>query len=236
MTARERQGILPHESALEKDVEVGNLGTGDGTSATSVTPPLTRDGEREGGQTEDAPATTTQENRNGVAEAAAESGSPEDGRSKAQTLVIVSALLAALFLSALDITIVTVAIPSISEQFHSTVGYTWIGSAYILACAASAPTWGKISDIWGRKPILLLAVGIFWVGSLISGVAVNMNMVIVGRTIQGIGSGGILILVNVCISDLFSMRNRGESPARASTATLGVAHIMVAPHSGSKGY
>lgn len=134
---------------------------------------------------------------------------PEETRTQLETTLIVVALASALFLAALDVTIVTVAIPTIAEQFNSTAGYTWIGSAYLLANAAAAPVWGKISDIWGRKPILLCAVAVFWIGSLLSAVSVSMAMLIVARAIQGIGGGGIIILVNICISDLFSMRRRG---------------------------
>lgn len=134
---------------------------------------------------------------------------PEDQRSKVQTFVIVAALCTAVFLAALDVTITTVAIPTISGDFHSNAGYTWIGSAYLLANAAAAPSWGKMSDIFGRKPVLLSAVGVFWIGSLICGLSVNMGMLIVGRAVQGIGGGGTLILVNICISDMFSVRKRG---------------------------
>lgn len=135
---------------------------------------------------------------------------PEDKRTTLQTTLIMISLCLSVFLAALDVTIVTVAVPRISSDFDSTAGYTWVGSAYLLANAAAAPSWGKISDIWGRKPVLLTAVGVFWVGSLLAGVSVNMGMLIVGRAIQGIGGGGILILVNICISDLFSMRKRGQ--------------------------
>lgn len=134
---------------------------------------------------------------------------PEETRTRLQTTLIVAALMAALFLAALDVTIVTTAIPTIAEEFNSTAGYTWIGSAYLLANAAASPVWGKISDIFGRKPILLCAVGVFWVGSLLSAVSVDMTMLIAARAIQGIGSGGIVILVNICVSDLFSLRRRG---------------------------
>jgi hypothetical protein len=135
---------------------------------------------------------------------------PEETRTALQTTVIILALASALFLGALDMTIVTVAVPTISEEFHNTAGYTWIGSAYMLAAASTCPMWGKISDIWGRKPVILIAVAVFWIGSLLAAVSVNMAMLIVARVIQGVGGGGIMILVNVCISDLFSMRKRGE--------------------------
>ena len=135
---------------------------------------------------------------------------PEEGRTRLQTTLIIAALASGMFLAALDVTIVTVAIPTIAEEFNSPSGYTWIGSAYLLANAAAAPMWGKISDIWGRKPILLMSVAVFWVGSLLSAVSVNMGMLIASRAIQGVGGGGIMILVNICISDLFSMRKRGK--------------------------
>ncbi|KAK0730902.1 major facilitator superfamily-domain-containing protein [Lasiosphaeris hirsuta] len=133
----------------------------------------------------------------------------EAERTRLQTALIIGSLASALFLAALDITIVTVAIPTIAQEFHSTAGYTWIGSAYMLASAATAPMWGRISDIWGRKSIMLIAVGIFWIGSLLSAVSRNMGMLIAARALQGVGGGGIIILVNICISDLFSMRRRG---------------------------
>ncbi|KAJ4243690.1 hypothetical protein NW757_011117 [Fusarium falciforme] len=130
-------------------------------------------------------------------------------RSKLENTVITTSLLAALFLSALDVTIVATAIPTISEDLHSSTGYVWIGASYVLANAACAPTWGTLSDIWGRKSILLATLIIFWVGSLLCGAAVNMTMLIVGRAVQGIGGGGVNTLVNICIGDLFSVRERG---------------------------
>ena len=104
-------------------------------------------------------------------------------------------------------TIITTAVPTITARFHSSeADYTWIGSAYLLAAAAATPTWGKFSDIWGRKPILLLANAIFFLGSLIAALSININMLLAGRVIQGTGGGGLIILGNICISDLFSMR------------------------------
>lgn len=81
-----------------------------------------------------------------------------------------------------------------------------MASSYMLANAAAVPLWGKISDIWGRKRILLLANVAFLVGSLICALAINLPMILVGRSIQGVGGGGIIVLVNICVSDLFSVR------------------------------
>ncbi|EEQ88181.2 MFS drug transporter [Blastomyces dermatitidis ER-3] len=136
-------------------------------------------------------------------------GEKEAKMSKSRIAVIMTALCLAVFLAALDMTIITTALPTISEQFKVSQGdYTWIGSAYTLGAAASMPSWGKISDIFGRKPILLLANVVFFVGSLICGLSINIKMLLAGRAVQGIGGGGLLSLVNISIGDLFSMRTR----------------------------
>ncbi|KAF2662752.1 hypothetical protein K491DRAFT_616380 [Lophiostoma macrostomum CBS 122681] len=130
-------------------------------------------------------------------------------RSKAKIALIMLSLCISVLLVALDITIVTTALPTIAERFHSASGYTWVGSAYLIANSAATPIWGKLSDIWGRKPMLLVTNVIFFVGSLLAAVSVNMNMLIAARVVQGIGGGGLIVLVNICISDLFTMRERG---------------------------
>lgn len=137
-------------------------------------------------------------------------GEPQVIRTKLQLTIIMASLCASVFLAALDVTIVTTAVPTISEHFHSSAGYTWIGSAYLLANAASTPSWGKISDIWGRKPIIILAAAVFFLGSALAGASVSIGMLIVARVIQGMGGGGLIILANICIADLFSQRDRGK--------------------------
>ena len=94
--------------------------------------------------------------------------------------------------------------PQLHTQ-HLTKGYR-IGSAYLLASAAAGPIWAKLSDIWGRKPILLFAVAQFFVSSALCAGSRSMTMLIVCRAIQGTAGGGLILLVNICISDLFSMR------------------------------
>lgn len=104
------------------------------------------------------------------------------------------ALCMAVFLAALDVTIVTTALPTITEHFGSASGYTWIGSAFMLANAASIPSWGKVSDIFGRKPMLLLANIIFMIGSLVAALSNSIGMLIAARAVQGLGGGGLVIL------------------------------------------
>jgi EmrB/QacA subfamily drug resistance transporter len=134
---------------------------------------------------------------------------PYNGRSKGKVAVIMLALCMAVFLAALDVTIVTTALPTITEHFGSASGYTWIGSAFLLANAASIPSWGKVSDIFGRKPMLLVANVIFMIGSLVAALSNSIGMLIAARAVQGLGGGGLVILVNITIGDLFSLRTRG---------------------------
>ncbi|KAE8553084.1 hypothetical protein EYB25_004463 [Talaromyces marneffei] len=130
-------------------------------------------------------------------------------RTKLETTLIMSALCVSLFLSALDTTIISTAVPTIVSHFNSSSGYIWVGSAYLLGNAAVVPVWGKLSDIFGRKQALLLTVSIFLFGSLLCAVSQSMSMLIAARAIQGIGGGGNILLPNICVSDLFPLRKRG---------------------------
>ena len=100
------------------------------------------------------------------------------------------------------------AIPTITSDLNSAAGYTWIGGAYLLAKAAAGPIWTKSSDIWGRKPALLLSVIIFAVASVIAALSKDMQMLIAARALQGVAAGSLFQLVSVTISDLFSVRKR----------------------------
>jgi hypothetical protein len=150
-------------------------------------------------------------NKDGATDAPAVPAAHEERpqRSKLQISLIMLSLAVAVLLVALDITIVTTALPTIAEEFNSASGYTWVGSAYLIANSAATPIWGKVSDIFGRKPCLLITNAIFFVGSLIAALSINMNMLIGARVIQGMGGGGLIVLVNIAISDLFAMRDRG---------------------------
>ncbi|KAL8847572.1 MAG: hypothetical protein Q9221_007392 [Calogaya cf. arnoldii] len=129
-------------------------------------------------------------------------------RSRTRIAAILLALSLSLFISALDTTIVATAIPTISADLNSASGYLWIGGAYLLATAAAAPLWAKLSDIWGRKPILLAAVTSFAASSVVCARASSIEMLIIGRAFQGTAGGGLIQLVNIIISDIFSMRQR----------------------------
>ncbi|PKY08035.1 hypothetical protein P168DRAFT_262108 [Aspergillus campestris IBT 28561] len=151
----------------------------------------------------------------GAGEKDAEGAALDRTPSQAQKLgkkniaIVMTALCLALFLAALDMTIVSTALPTMAAHFHaSESGYSWMASSYLLANASCVPLWGKISDIWGRKPILLLANMLFLASSLICALAINLPMILAGRALQGIGGGGIIVLANISVSDLFSVRDR----------------------------
>ncbi|KAF2001532.1 MFS transporter-like protein [Amniculicola lignicola CBS 123094] len=129
-------------------------------------------------------------------------------RSRWRMIAIVVALFLSLFVAALDATIVATAAPTISRDLKSAAGYTWIGGAFLLANAAAGPIWAKLSDIWGRKMIVLLALSCFFASSTVCATAKTMEALIIGRAFQGAAGGGLILLVHVCISDLFSMRQR----------------------------
>lgn len=131
-------------------------------------------------------------------------------RSTSRIALIMLSLCLATFLSALDVSIVTTALPSIAEAFTSSSAYQWIGSAYLLATAAATPVWGKVSDIFGRKPTLIAANVIFLVGSLVAALANSVGMLLAARAVQGLGGGGLLVLCNIVIGDLFSEAERAN--------------------------
>lgn len=129
-------------------------------------------------------------------------------RSSFRIFAIISSLYLSLFIAAVDTTIVTTALPTISAYFSSSTGYTWVGVAYVLADTASGPVWTNFCDIWGRKPILLTSVVLFGVSSLVCALATDMGMLVAGRALQGAAAGGIMLLVIIIISDMFDMRRR----------------------------
>ncbi|HEX5497333.1 MAG TPA: MDR family MFS transporter [Mycobacteriales bacterium] len=124
--------------------------------------------------------------------------------------VVVAGLMLGLGLVALDSTIVATAVPSIVGQLGGFSLFAWVFSAYLLAQTASVPIYGRMSDLYGRKVILLLGVMVFTVGSAAAGAAWNMLALIAFRGLQGLGAGAILSTANTVAGDLFDLRERGR--------------------------
>lgn len=129
-------------------------------------------------------------------------------RSKVQLATVLGALYFSLFLTSLDTTIITTALPTIVSDLGSSNGYIWIGAAYILSSTAVGPIWSNLSDIWGRKPLLLASLAFFTASSVVCARATTIQLLIAGRVLQGIGAGGVILLVSIIISDLFDLRTR----------------------------
>ena len=123
------------------------------------------------------------------------------------SLVILS-MCASLFLSSLELCSVSTALPTIADDLHASQ-FTWVGVAYALSSAVFHPMSGALAQTYGRRPALLLTIGLFALGSGICGAANSMNMLIVGRTIQGLGGGGIHSLTTIILSDLVTLQERG---------------------------
>jgi EmrB/QacA subfamily drug resistance transporter len=131
-------------------------------------------------------------------------------RSHSEIMVIVTALMLAMLLAALDQTIVSTALPKIASDLHGLGKYSWVATAYLLTSAIATPLYGKISDMFGRKKIFQSAIIIFLVGSALCGLSQTINQLIVFRGIQGIGAGGLMTLVFAIIGDIVPPRDRGK--------------------------
>lgn len=139
---------------------------------------------------------------------AAESGkSPLTHR---QILVVFSALMLGMLLAALDQTIVATALPTIVGDLGGLNHLSWVVTAYLLTSTAVTPLYGKISDLFGRKSLFQVAIVLFLVGSMLSGLSQNMGELIAFRAIQGLGGGGLFAMVMAIIGDIVPARDRGK--------------------------
>jgi EmrB/QacA subfamily drug resistance transporter len=135
---------------------------------------------------------------------------PALGLSHRAKLEILGAVLLALFLGALDQTIVGTALPRIVTDLGGNEYYTWVVTIYLLTSTITVPFYGKLSDLYGRKPMMMIGVTIFLIGSALSGLSQNMAMLITFRGIQGIGAGALFPIALAVIGDLYTPAERGR--------------------------
>ncbi|SHE56306.1 drug resistance transporter, EmrB/QacA subfamily [Ferrithrix thermotolerans DSM 19514] len=138
--------------------------------------------------------------------------------------LIFAGLMVAMLLAALDQTIVATALPTIVGDLKGLGRLSWVVTAYLLTSTASAPLYGKISDLYGRKKIFLGAIVVFLTGSALSGLAQSMNELIAFRALQGLGAGGLIVLATTIIGDIVPPRDRGKYQGLFG-AVFGVASV-----------
>ena len=139
---------------------------------------------------------------------------------RAKTVVVI-ALMLGMSLAALDTTIVGTALPSIVGKLGGIALYSWVFSIYLLTSTTTVPIYGKLADLFGRKPIFLFGSALFLLGSILSGAAQSMEQLIIFRAIQGLGAGAVLPIVLTIIGDIFELKER------ARVQGLVVAHMRM---------
>ena len=145
-----------------------------------------------------------------------------DNRTKFEILF---AVLLGLFLTALDQTIVGPVLPHIVTDLKGADLYTWVVTAYLLTSTVTIPVYGKLSDLYGRKPLLMIGIGIFLVGSALSGLSQEMWQLILFRAIQGLGAGALFPISLAVVGDLFTPAERGKYQGLFG-AVFGIAFLV----------
>ncbi|TDD83131.1 DHA2 family efflux MFS transporter permease subunit [Actinomadura rubrisoli] len=138
--------------------------------------------------------------------------------------VILGALMLAMLLAALDQTIVSTALPTIVSDLGGLNHLSWVVTAYLLSSTASTPLWGKLGDQYGRKRLFQASIVIFLIGSALCGIAQSMTELIVFRALQGLGGGGLMVLVVAIVGDVVPPRERGRFQGLFG-AVFGVASV-----------
>ena len=123
---------------------------------------------------------------------------------------VLYAVMIGIFLAALDQTVVGTALPKIITDLGGNDLYTWAFTAYLLTSTISGPLYGKLSDLFGRRPIFLFGIGVFMVGSLLAGLSQEMWQLVAARGVQGLGAGALFPIALAVIGDLFAPSERGR--------------------------
>lgn len=129
---------------------------------------------------------------------------------KQHIMLLFVGLMLSMLLASLNQTVLSTALPTIVGELHGVNDMLWVITAFILASTITMPIYGKLSDVMGRKPLLIAAIVVFMIGSVIGGVASDMSTLITARVIQGLGGGGLLILSQAVIADVVPPRERGK--------------------------
>jgi EmrB/QacA subfamily drug resistance transporter len=127
-----------------------------------------------------------------------------------RVLAVYGAIMLALLLAALDQTIVATALPRIVSDLGGLTSYSWVITSYILAMTVTVPLYGKLGDIYGRRPLYIVAISIFLAGSALCGLAQSLGELVAFRVVQGLGAGGLFALAHATIGVIVPPRDRGR--------------------------
>jgi EmrB/QacA subfamily drug resistance transporter len=130
--------------------------------------------------------------------------------SRNRIILVTIGVMLSLFLASMESTVVATAMPTIIGQLGGLEHYSWVFSAFMLASTTSVPLYGKLSDIYGRRRIYVIAMTLFLIGSVMSGLANNMTQLIFARALQGLGAGGVQPLAFILIGEMFSLQQRAK--------------------------
>ncbi|NQX34631.1 MDR family MFS transporter [Herbiconiux sp. VKM Ac-2851] len=142
-----------------------------------------------------------------------------------QILFIIFGLMAGMFLASLDQTIVGTSMRTIGDDLDGISLQAWVTTGYLILSTISTPLYGKLSDIFGRRPLYIIAIAIFLVGSLLAGLATNMYELAVYRAIQGLGAGGLMSLALTVMGDILAPRERAKYQGYF-LATFGISSVI----------
>ena len=142
-----------------------------------------------------------------------------------QIMLVMYALMAGMFLSALDQTIVGTAIRTIGDELQGLDQQAWVTTAYLIAATVTTPLYGKLSDLFGRRPLFILSISIFVLGSFLSSFANSMVMLAAFRAFQGLGAGGLMSLPLAIIGDMLAPRERAKYQG-FFLAAFGIASVI----------
>ncbi|GKV66036.1 MFS transporter [Sporosarcina sp. NCCP-2331] len=124
--------------------------------------------------------------------------------------LVIAAVMLAMFVSAVEATIVTTAMPTIASELGGFSRYSWIFSSYLLMSTVTVLIYGKLADIFGRKPVFFIGLAIFLLGSVLCGFAVSMEQLIVYRLIQGLGAGAVMPIATTIVGDIYTTEERAK--------------------------
>jgi EmrB/QacA subfamily drug resistance transporter len=130
--------------------------------------------------------------------------------SSSRITIVITSILLSLFMASMEATVVATAMPTIVGQLGGLSIYSWVFALYMLTSTTTVPIYGKLSDLYGRRPIYAIAMVLFLFGSVLCGLAQTMEQLIVFRAIQGLGAGGVMPMAFIIIGDLFTLEQRAK--------------------------